>query len=70
VSYSGAEAEFHAAVHRRIEAALARSRAMIERSRQAMERCDALMLEAAERFGPRSSPDPLLHSLGQREEVR
>jgi hypothetical protein len=43
---------------------------MIERSRRTIERCDALMVQTAERLGPHSSPDPLLHPLGEGEQVR
>jgi hypothetical protein len=70
VSYARAEAEFYAAAHRRLEAALAHSRDMIERSRQTIERFDALLAEAADRFGHGSSPAPLLDPLGEGDEVR
>jgi hypothetical protein len=63
------EAGFYEAARRRLDAMLAHSLTILERSQRTIERCDALMVEAAERFGCPSSPDPLLHPLGEREQV-
>jgi hypothetical protein len=70
VRHSRTYAGLDAAARRRLGTTIARSQAIFDRSRQASERCDALMAEAAERFGPRSSRDPLLHLLGEDEVAR